>query len=308
MFYTHEENQKESVKMTKFINYSSIENSYRQKEINTIRELGFHKVEWVATEKVHGANFSLWNIDGQVVPGKRSGFADGSFYGCQSIVESLTPKVKAVGMTIFGEIFGHGVQKGVNYGPKRFAAFDILDGEKYINYDKFVELCNTNGIDRCVEIARGSFEDLLQIDATFVTKMSVNETTDIAEGFVMKPVDDLYYPNGSRVILKKKTEKFQEKCTGPKPKIDITLTDSQQSLLNLAASYVNQERVESAISKYGEDVKFPTVLGEVLKDIHGELLKDEEVDISTWNSINKQVCSLISPIIRAKLFGGFTAT
>lgn len=73
--------------MTKFINYSSIENSYRQKEINTIRELGFHKVEWVATEKVHGCLHTQTKIS----------MADGSQRSIGDIVRNkITDKVLGV--------------------------------------------------------------------------------------------------------------------------------------------------------------------------------------------------------------------
>jgi Rnl2 family RNA ligase len=288
--------------MTNFIPYPSIENSYREKQIEIIREHGYDKVEWVATEKVHGANFSLWPNNGQVVPAKRSGFADGSFYGCQAIVEGLAPNVLKLNKVVCGEIFGNGVQNGVNYGPKRFAAFDIMEGESYVNYDTFVALCAAHNIERCIELARGSFDDLLALNEDFVTKMSVVDTTDKAEGFVMKPVNYLVYSNGERVILKKKSTKFKEQSEGPVIKAPVELTDAQKEVFDRAANYINSERVMSAVSKLGKEEKFNIIQGEILRDILAEMNKDTEVDLSTWKSINKQVGNVLNPLIRESLF------
>lgn len=287
----------------KFVEYSSIENSYRDREIAAIRNSGFDTVEWVATEKVHGTNFGLWPIDGQVRPSQRSGFSDGSFYGCQSVVESLAEKVLKIGFPIYGELFGKGIQKGVDYGEKRFAAFDILMGEEYADYYTFVSLCDTHGIDRCVEIARGSFDELLAIDPSFTTKMGVEGCIDTAEGFVMKPVTPLRFGHGGRVILKKKSPGFSEKATGPKPKVVVEFTPAQQELFDAASGYVTEGRLACVLSKFGEDPKFQEVLGAFLKDISDEVAKDSTVDPSTWGSIHKQLSSVVAPLIRKSLFG-----
>jgi Rnl2 family RNA ligase len=285
-----------------FSQYSSIENSYRDKEIEQVRSHGFDKVEWVATEKVHGANFGLWPIDGQVRPSKRSSFADGAFYGCQAIVEGLTPKILSLGFAVYGEIFGSGIQKGVDYGGKRFAAFDIWTGENFLDYDDFVALCDKHGIERCVEIARGNFDDLLAIDPAFPTKMSVVEgCVDIAEGFVMKPIKAVRLGNGSRVILKKKSPGFSEQSRGPKVKVEVILTENQQELLDNAVTYVTMAKLDCVLSKM-DDPKFPEVLGAMLQDIYEELGKDA-VDLSTWKSIHRHVSGLIAPLVRERLFG-----
>ncbi len=285
-----------------FKEYSSIENSYREKEVEQVRLHGLDKVEWVATEKCHGSNFSFWPIDGQVIPGKRSSLTDGSFYGCQAVVEEMAPKILALGLTVYGELFGHGIQKGVNYGKKRFAAFDIWTGEGFVDYDEFVSLCDTHSIERCVEIARGSFDDLLAIDPAFPTRMSDCGATDIAEGFVMKPIKAAMFGNGSRVILKKKSPNFSEQSKGSKPKIDMTLTENQQTLLDLASTYVTMAKLENVMSKLNEP-NFSEVLGEFTKDIFEEVSRDGVVDHSTWKSISKPLGGLVAPLIRSVLFG-----
>lgn len=295
--------------MTEFKAYSSIENSYRGKEIGRIRNEDLDKEEWVALEKVHGANFGLWIIDGKVVPSKRSSFADGSFYSCQAVVEALTPKVLELakyGVTVvYGELFGGGIQKGVNYGAKRFAAFDIKIGDKFVDYNQFVELCDSVGIPRCVELARGPFDDILAIDPAFPTKMSDSGATDIAEGFVMKPVKDSYFRLGDRVILKKKSPGFSERTSEKTPKPPKEpMTDLQKSIFESAQAYICDERIESATSKFGEK-DFNPVLTEVLRDIYVELEKDglDSLDESSYNSVRQEMCNLLAPMIRKIMFG-----
>jgi len=295
--------------MVDFRAYSSIENSYRGKDVGRIRNEEFDKVEWVALEKVHGANFGLWIIDGKIVPSKRSSFADGSFYGCQSVVEAMGPlvlKLAEHGVTVvYGELFGGGIQKGINYGAKRFAAFDMKIGDQFVDYDKFVELCDLVGLPRCVEIARGSFDDILAIDPAFPTKMSDCGATDIAEGFVMKPVKNSYLRLGDRIILKKKSPGFSERTSEKTPRPPKEpLTELQQSIFDAAQAYICDERIESATSKFGER-DFNPVLTEVLSDIYRELEKDglDSLDLSSYNSVRQEMCNLLAPMIRKQMFG-----
>ena len=45
--------------LKEFTKFPSLENTYRQKEIDKIVMMEI-KDQWVVTEKVHGANFSFW--------------------------------------------------------------------------------------------------------------------------------------------------------------------------------------------------------------------------------------------------------
>jgi hypothetical protein len=69
-----------------------------------------------------------------------------------------------------------------------------------------------------------------------------------------------------------------------------------------ATNYINSERVISAVSKWGKEEKFNVIQGDILMDIFHEMKKDKEVDLSTWKSINKQVCNVLNPLIREALF------
>lgn len=276
-----------------FVAYSSIENSYRDKFVASVKDAGLDKVEWVALEKVHGSNFGFWPMDGGVRPSQRTQFADSNFYGCGPVVEELTPKVLALGKTVYGELFGQGIQKGVNYGKKRFAAFDIWDG-RFLDYGDFVTQCDKYDIPRCAEIARGSFEDVLAIDPSFPTRMSDCDSVDIAEGFVMKPVIEATTKFG-RAILKKKSPKFLEKAVKEKSN-KPTLSEEQNEILSICLSYLCPNRVSSAISKHGE--QFPLILKEVVADILKEVTMDGvEADKLVMNELNSSTAKCIRSIL-----------
>lgn len=276
------------------ITYSSIENHYRTKTIDIIRSIGADKVEWVAMEKLDGANLSL--IPGDIVKiASRSQITDGNFYACGPVVEPLFPSVKSIGKTVFGEIFGQGIQKRINYGEKKFAAFDIFD-EDYVDYDLFVSLCDQNNIPRCPEIARGSFDELFAMNPEVPTVFG----SDISEGFVMKPVKSIRFNNGSRVILKKKNEKFLEKESvkkDAKPKRE--LSESARVLLDLALPLINENRVISVVSKGYSS--FGEVANHLLLDVLDEIEKDGIV-VASWAEIKPEMMSKAGPIIRKVLF------
>ena len=57
----------------KFTKYSSIENHYRTEFIERIRMEGMDGGKWIATEKIHGANFSIWVNASRTRIAKRTG-------------------------------------------------------------------------------------------------------------------------------------------------------------------------------------------------------------------------------------------
>lgn len=105
---------------------------------------------WVATEKVHGANFVVGVAGDDVRFGKRKAWLarDAAFFGWQLIAAELEERVRAVARAVgavhvvcYGELFGGGyphpdvaevpglapVQTGIWYAPDlRWALFDLL--------------------------------------------------------------------------------------------------------------------------------------------------------------------------------------
>lgn len=178
-----------------FRKFASLENHYRDKFTNSMMMQGLDTGEWVSTEKIHGANFSMWYDGGDdVYFGKRSGPIGNSdnFYSSTKL-EKYHPAVEVTyenlveaglltqgdTMVIYGEIFGGNffgekeegskkVQSGVDYHPgTEFAAFDIQvitadesDVNYILSYDEMVSLISDE-IPMCPEMKRGNFYDII---------------------------------------------------------------------------------------------------------------------------------------------------
>ena len=144
-----------------FKKYSEIENHYRDKFIEKIKMDPAVNKTWVVTEKVHGANLSIWFNGKEIKFAKRSGWCSDNFYGLHTIKEELIGNVKSLYeymflkdsiLTIYGEIYGgnyphdsvnplpiKAVQKGVFYRPDiGFYVFDIAIDGKIMDYDPFL--------------------------------------------------------------------------------------------------------------------------------------------------------------------------
>ena len=240
-----------------FRRYSSIENSYRTKEINTILEQGKNDGVWRLSEKIHGSNFSFWYDGKKLKCAKRSAFLkdDSDFFNWEFVYDNEKAKIlkmweflqenpKFVGeekieeMILFGELFGGvyphpevereynaiTVQKGIYYTPKNmFYCFDIKTNGKFINEHIKEELCKKFDILYDEPLFEGTFAECLEYKNEYQTtipkKFGLPEIKDnICEGNVIKPIEPKYYWNGSRVILKNKNDKWSEKTKGNKNK------------------------------------------------------------------------------------------
>ena len=275
----------------KFQKYGSIENSYREKTLYYIHSEGFADPEilWVATEKIHGANFSLWYDGKDFNCGKRSGFigAD-NFYNVDRIRDTLRCYMEdlhyeidrlclGTEVVVYGELFGglyphpavlkaldvskqpiKSIQKGVFYHPDvNFIAFDLVIDEKIIDYTTFELLMKKTSIPYTKPLMIGTFNDVMTLNNVFESTIHANfglpkiENNE-AEGLVLKPVHPLFFGNDSRVILKNKNPKFGEednRNSSPKEHRDLNPVISEA--FDIASSYITENRLRNVLSKYG---------------------------------------------------------
>ncbi len=306
--------------MTEFKKYSSLENSYREKFVNSIRRQVDPDAKWSVFEKVHGANFSFWVFNDNKLTmkcAKRSGFiGEGeSFFAHERVVERHRkgieqlakghidgyegPDIAAV--AVFGELCGGSgndlpkVQKGVFYSNDiHFLVFDIMimwkNGEHtYKGVQDIVMECSMNGLMSAPLMERGSLEECLNMSPEFqslVPGLLGEEAPkdNMAEGLVIRPMRETILHTGSRAILKQKSEKFSEKKQGPKtPKVEIQLSDKANQVYDDLSSYVlNENRISAVISKIGEVSHRDTgkLMGLVMSDALEDFIKDNEFDPS----------------------------
>lgn len=274
-----------------FNKYGSLENHYQTGFINKIIMSGLAEQEFVATEKVHGADFGMWYNGKEHKVSKRSGFTDNNFFSCyklekyQPLVEIAYENLIEAGyvedgetMTIFGEIFGGSfygqsepnakcIQGGMNYHPDvEFVAYDVglelLDGSKtYITYEELLNYL-PDELPTVPEIKRGTLLELLELGNAFPTRVPAmfgleapeGKELNVAEGLVIKPTGcNQYLGNGGRIAIQSKNSLFSEVSKSPKQKPRLASLSDEGSLLFADFSlYLTENRLHNILSHEGE--------------------------------------------------------
>lgn len=326
-----------------FKKYCSIENSYMEKFIDKIKTNAPKDSKWMVTEKIHGCNCQI-TYDGEtVVFGKRNGFVEEgeNFYNIEKVLEPYKENIKKMfeyikqevdlqTLTIFGELFGghyphpdvtpdrtaSKVQKGVYYHPSnRFMAFDIcLNNSIYLCGKDFVNLCEQFNLPTVPVLSTNiDFDQALLYPNNGQSLVNVRYNLpkiedNIMEGVVIRGWDKDYYATPlSRAIIKNKNDRFKEVSHEPKQKIDKTLPEHLQKVLDKILEYVTPQRVVNVISHFGQ-VKmsdFGTVLQAVYTDVFEDFNKTNSdlnlLDKNETKKINKELNRHLVPLIRKEM-------
>lgn len=326
-------------KQVEFTKFPSLENTYRQKEIDKIVMMDI-KDEWVVTEKVHGANFSFWvtkddegNIE--IKCAKRSGWIeDGEkFFNYKPVLEKYKDNLinlrKSIlsDYVIYGELFGGNIQSGMCYSEDQdFVAFDMCflneDGTKYPIEKKAVMTLESDYNIPVVPVigVYDTLQEALDVSESFISLLmrdgfNGDDKHKEAEGIVIEPNTPTFEPNGSRVYLKKKTKRFLEKGGKPniKHKQPSMLTPVVKEVLERTLPYICENRFNAVVSKIGEvTIKdIGKIMGLITQDIIVDIEKDLDIVIdhvfenksdkqSYMKNLQKNVQDFIKPILLSK--------
>lgn len=313
--------------MMEFKKYSEIENTYRTKIIDDIRNHGYDSPDnvWTITEKVDGSNLSFWVKEGIITPARRTGFleSDENFYNYQTVLEKYRDKlvrlasiVPSSTVIVYGELFGGSynhpdvlkdlkakrVQDRIQYCPHNdFYVFDIYIMDEnskfnsfYLSHSMLEALCENEGLLYAKSIFTGTFDECLKFDNRFITTIpAIFDLPPIennyAEGVVIKPNDPLYFKNGDRVILKNKIEEFAEITKIPKEK--EPLPPEVTSAIGRLNNYITESRYYAVVSKLGEvTIKdFSYIMKEYTADIMKDFIKDYLEYLELPKEVQKQI-------------------
>lgn len=297
-----------------FTKFSSLENTYRQNLIDKVQYEGKEGGLWMATEKLHGANFSFWCDGTEVKVASRSQFVDGTFYNCQAVINKYSENIlnwcQGFGgetFVVYGELFGGNVQKEVEYGEKDFAAFDVvIDG---VIQDKQTawRIAKECGLNFVPVFLVGAFTECLALTNTFKSTLTPEDYVgeNNAEGLVIEPVEPAWFNNGSRIYFKNKTESFTEKK--PKEVKAFELSESESDLMNELLTYNTEQRVSNVISKIGAvtNKDFGKILGLTVQDMFEEFTKETERDPkveaeNNWKQFVKLLQAEVGKTVRSE--------
>lgn len=289
-----------------FVKFPSLENTYRQKEIDYVVNGGHSNVGWIVTEKVHGANFSFWmtEVDGvvDIKCAKRTGFIkdDEKFFNYKPVLEKyrdnliklfyeMKESYDSTTTVLYGELFGGNIQSGMCYPLEQdFVGFDIkVDSGKGlypINKVFALNVISDFGIPSIPVMGYAiSLDGALEFNEYFTSKLIRDgfdglEEHKESEGLVIEPVEPLFL-NRSRVYFKKKTKRFLEKSGKPNVKHKAhqqKLTVEENAVLEETLCYLTESKFQSVVSKIGEvTIKdIGKVAGLMTKDMLEEVEKD----------------------------------
>ncbi len=255
-----------------FMKYPSIVRLERRPEILAVKEV-------IATEKLHGTNFRVSFPAGitsrdEVRFGARNEelTSESSFYGGRPVAwftsrPELLDRMREtfasygfVDVTVFGEVFGAGVQKGIRYATHdeiMFRAFDIAIGESFVSYDLFVELCEKIELPRVPEIWRGepslaAFDALLEKPSTLGALNGVEDTRNVSEGVVIRSNPLLRDAFGQWLMIKHKSQAFEE--VRRREPGDVARPDTS-SATEYAFTFVTPGRITNALGRIADSGK-----------------------------------------------------
>lgn len=247
----------------------------------------------IITEKIHGKNMRIiipanTTEVNQIIFGGREITEKDALYGLGSETLFLRQhlplgrildrfKGERVDYIIYGEIYGAGIQKGMNYGSsKAFCVFDIAMGEFLLPFDETKKICEEIGLPLVPIVFEGEpskeiFKKLINVESWLAKEKGADGT--ITEGIVIKSTTALRNTFGDYLMCKYKSDGFEEKISTKeeKPKIDAS------PLSSFASTYVVEVRIRKMIDKLKEKGGYTGTMADA-KPLGDELSKDIETE------------------------------
>lgn len=176
-------------------------------------------LDWTWTEKVDGTNIRV-HWDGHKVT--YGGRADRAQIPARliEVLNKLLPeelfeqKFGAAEVTLYGEGYGAGIQKGGVYRPDMsFVLFDVLVGQWWLRFADVCDVAESLGLDRVPLVLLGSVAEAIdQVAAGLPSGWNPDRP---AEGLVGTAPHGLLSRSGERLLLKVKAADFGPNALPP---------------------------------------------------------------------------------------------
>lgn len=245
------------------------------------KKANFSGGEWVATEKVHGSNFSFTTDGARVDFAKRTGRIKKTYFKkwqeraelkkekvlqTFAYVKKQNPEMKKLQIIceFFGGKYPHDdvesitdiqfVQKEVWYCPDyEFFGFGIAINDEFCSFEKSRNILKANGWLVADILVKGTYEEVFAFEVedfqtTIPEKLGLPPISDNwAEGIVLNEVR-------STNRVKKKSYRFSELKQNRKfDKLVLPKGNGFEEELEKALCYLNSSRLDAVVSKFGRD-------------------------------------------------------
>lgn len=287
--------------------YNSHQKGHSIRMYNEAQQL--NEPEWLATEKIHGANVSFYTMDnGDVQISSRSRKLNGEdvnrFMKNGGVLQEVADRIKTIapaGHIFYGEVYGNPVNKYNYCDDVRVVIFDIYDTETkhYMSFDNMKFICDGLDLETPHVIFRGSFEDCMDQEREFMTY--VGERRVKSEGFVVRRNSDKEYVGDEdyRLCFKVKAPEFAEQKFKA-PKKPVKLAEDAQRLFDTVIQYVTEARVQAVASKdtYAKS-EFNRFMMDARNDVIEDLIDDGVItDKDELKPINKPLGAELANTVR----------
>lgn len=303
-----------------FRKFASLDNTYNGNIVERVMNHQCSQGDWIATEKVHGANFSFWYdaINGPRIA-SRTQFVDGSFYGCRDVFNKYVAQFvrycdeyyNGKEVVVYGELYGGNIQREVRYKDKDFVAFDVVIDGKPMSKIQGRHEARLMGFACTPMVSAGSYSEMLAVSPEFESHLAdpfADERFRQAEGLVIEPIAPSYMGQDNRIYFKNKSKSFQERkdCTPKTPKKPVEINTLEGELVySLMECRVTANRVSAVLSKMGKltEKEFGKLLGAYTQDIIDEVKREELIDCKSyagddWKSVQIVLKRDMLPVLR----------
>ncbi|MEK6860395.1 MAG: RNA ligase family protein [Nanoarchaeota archaeon] len=303
--------------------YCEIENLYRGIEVYDLPSV-------VCTEKLHGTNVRVGCIDGVFITGGRNQvFTEVSneedwlkdqpyefdSFGFTRWLKQNNPTVfqqakrlndLEFNFILFGEFFGQGINKGIDYGEgKHFFAFDVWfnkslihNEERFGSYFEMYDIAKALGVSRVPVLYAGKpdynkFLEIYEVDSIVAKDLGVQTTPNVIEGIVITSDGLALNKFGERPIFKFKNDKFAEKAKQKATKVPIDPA-TREGEKRFIEEYVVAERLNHVLQHLREDsgliitdmTNTKEVIAEMIKDLQKECAEEiEQLNHKVWGGL-----------------------
>ena len=329
--------------------YDSIENHYREAYIRKAMDNDFtlRRCTYIVQEKIHGANLGILfysNLPPLVYSGNNKLDVSGNGFNDLGATLRSEPMASFIytmqrycyenDMTIrlYGEFFGPGIQKGVDYGKeKRIRFFDMMMATReagienmgYVSQDEFkyfMEDLGCGGFGKLI-VPTVCFVDGLENALLFDAKRNsllgpdlgfgnTDSVTNVMEGVVIKPFHDVKRDHYGRIFyIKSKNNEFLEKVKAKKRKAYSPEDPVIVELRSEFESYLTEMRMQSVFSKMGP-IEEMNKMGEYIKAFSADAIEDfmkdfgermKELSPSEQRKITGIVGKIAAPMLKAAM-------
>lgn len=170
---------------------------------------------WIFTEKIDGTNTRIhWNghkvefggrTDRAQIPSVLVKYLMDTF-GTMEAEEMFEQKFGDTPVTLYGEGYGPGIQKGGAYrNDVSFILFDVLIGDIWLKRDSVEDIAKAFGIDVVPIIFKGTINEAVEFVES-KPKSTIGNAQ--MEGVVGRPEIEMFDRMGKRIIVKIKVKDF----------------------------------------------------------------------------------------------------